>query len=38
MWPYTQADHDLATEQGGIVMAVAVALIVAVLVGALLWS
>jgi len=32
MWPYTQAEHDLATEQGGIGMAVTVVLIVAILV------
>ncbi len=36
--PYTQADHDLATEQGGIGMAVALVLVALALVGALLWS
>lgn len=32
MWPYTQAEHDLATEQGGIGAVAAVALVVAILV------
>lgn len=32
MWPYTQAEHDLATELGGIGMVVTVVLVVAILV------
>ena len=32
MWPYTQSDHDRATELGGIGMVVTVVLIVAILV------
>ena len=35
--PYSQTDHDYATEVGGVGMVVTVVLIVAVLVGALLW-
>ena len=35
--PYSQSDHDRATELGGVGMVVTVVLIVAVLVGALLW-
>jgi len=37
MMPYSQSDHDRATELGGVGMVVTVVLIVAVLVGALLW-
>lgn len=32
MMPYSQADHDYATELGGVGMVVAVALVVAILV------
>lgn len=36
--PYSQSDHDRAVELGGVGMVVTVILVVAVLVGALLWS
>lgn len=32
MWPYTQSDHDYATEVGGVGMVVTVILVVAILV------
>lgn len=38
MWPYTQAEHDLATEQGGIGAVVTVALIVVVALIVLAWA
>lgn len=32
MWPYTQSEHDLATEQGSIGIIVTVVLVVAIVI------